>query len=183
MSPLPDEITTLLDVATRLEAASVDYMLTGSMALNVYAMPRMTRDIDLVAAVVLKDADRIESIFPGEEYYVSSDAVREAVSQASSFNLIHLRTMNKLDIMIRKREEYRLNEFDRRTKIEVRGQGIWVVTIEDLILSKMDWARDSRSERQMEDVKNLLAAGCDMAYVESWAERLGLTGILTQVMG
>ena len=55
-------------------------MLTGSVALNCYAQPRMTRDIDLVVAFFLKDAERIQEIL-GTDYYVSEHAAREAVSQ------------------------------------------------------------------------------------------------------
>lgn len=33
-------------VVARLEAARIPYMLTGSLALAIYALPRMTRDID-----------------------------------------------------------------------------------------------------------------------------------------
>lgn len=45
---------------------------------------------------------------------------------------------------------------------------------EDLIISKLDWARDSRSELQLRDVRNLLATGYDIRYVEEWAQKLGL---------
>jgi hypothetical protein len=154
-----DEITALLDVAIRLDGSGVAYMLTGSMALNLYAMPRMTRDVDLVAAVMLGDVPRMETIFPQEAYYVSVEAAMEAVVHQTSFNVIHLETMTKIDIIIRKREEYRLEEFQRRQTFTVREQPISVVSKEDLILSKLDWSKESTSERQLNDVRNLLATG------------------------
>ena len=177
-----DEISALLDVTRRLDAAGIEYMLTGSMALNLYAMPRMTRDIDLVAAVVLGDTSRTESIFPAAEYYVSPEALHEAVLQQTSFNLIHLATMTKVDIMVRKRNEYRLKEFARRQKFVIRGQTVFAVSKEDLILSKLDWACESLSERQLDDVRNLLATGCDMEYIKTWANHLQLSAILTRVL-
>ena len=177
-----DEISALLDVTRRLDAAGIEYMLTGSMALNLYAMPRMTRDIDLVAAVVLGDPSRMEMIFPAAEFYVSPDAVREAVLQQASFNLIHLSTMTKVDVMVRKRNEFRLKEFARRQSFTIRGQPVSVVSKEDLILSKLDWARESLSERQLDDVRNLLATGCDMEYIKTWANHLQLSAILTRVL-
>lgn len=57
-----------------------------------------------------------------------------------------------------------------------------MVSKEDLILSKLDWARDSLSERQLDDVKNLLATGYDEEYLLAWAAKLHLTAILTQAM-
>ncbi len=174
------ELTTLEDVVARLEKAGFDYMVTGSIALNCYAQPRMTRDVDLVIAFYLDDAQRIASVL-GEDYYVSEFAAKDAVMQQSSFNAIHQTTLVKIDFMIRKREEYRLLEFDRRVRLPVNGFEAWVVSKEDLILSKLEWARESLSERQLSDVKNLIATGCDWDYLKEWAAALNLTDILTRV--
>lgn len=174
------ELATLRDMVTRLEAAELEYMLTGSMALNCYAHPRMTRDIDLVLAFHLKDVSRLASIL-GEDYYISSEAAREAVLHQSSFNAIHQESLIKIDFMIRKREEYRLLEFSRRRRLQVGGFEAWVVSKEDLILSKLEWGRESHSERQFADVENLLATDCDMAYLRTWSAKLNLTDMLTRV--
>ena len=52
---------------------------------------------------------------------------------------------------------------------------------EDIILSKLDWAKDSLSQRQLSDVQNLIASGCDMAYLREWSVKLNLTDMLTRV--
>lgn len=173
------ELDLLLDVARRLEQAGLDYMLTGSMALNHYAQPRMTRDIDFVLALLLKDLDLLPLVF-GEDFYFSPEAAREAIFQQSCFNAIHQESLIKVDFMIRKREDYRLIEFERRRRIEVSGHPLWIVSKEDLILSKLDWARQSQSERQLSDVENLLATGADMDYLRTWSQRLNLTAMLTR---
>jgi hypothetical protein len=174
------ELDLLLDVARRLEEAGLDYMLTGSMALNHYAQPRMTRDIDFVIALLLKDLELLPQIF-GEDFYFSPEAAREAIFHQSCFNVIHQESLIKVDFMIRKREDYRLLEFERRRRIEVAGCPLWIVSKEDLILSKLDWARQSQSERQLSDVENLLATGADMEYLQTWSRRLSLTAMLTRV--
>ncbi len=51
------ELNLLLGVTRRLEDAGLEYILTGSMALNHFAQPRMTRDIDSVIALLLKELD------------------------------------------------------------------------------------------------------------------------------
>jgi hypothetical protein len=170
------ELDLLLDVARRLEEAGFEYMLTGSMALNHYAQPRMTRHIDFVIALVLNDLEALPRIF-GEEFYFSPEAAREAILHQSSFNVIHNDSLIKIDFMIRKREDYRLVEFQRRKRIEVSGRPLWIVSKEDLILSKLAWARESQSERQLSDVKNLLATGADNAYLKTWAPKLNLTAM------
>ncbi len=89
--------------------------------------------------------------------------------------------MIKVDLIIRKREEYRLEEFGRRHRVSMAGKELWIVSKEDLILSKLEWARESLSQRQLTDVRNLLATDCDLDYLWLWASRLNLTDILTQV--
>lgn len=174
------ELDLLLDVTRRLEEVGLDYMLTGSMALNHYAQPRMTRDIDIVLALFLKDLETLPKIFD-EEFYFSPEAARQAILNQSTFNVIHNETLIKVDFMIRKREDYRLVEFERRQRISVQGRSLWIVSKEDLILSKLDWARDSQSQRQITDVENLLATGADMEYLKTWSQKLNLTAMLTRV--
>lgn len=81
--------------------------------------------------------------------------------------------------MVRKNEEYRMVEFARRQQHEISGTKIWVASKEDLILSKLDWARESQSPRQIEDVKNLLSTDYDKEYLNQWAKKLQLTDMLT----
>lgn len=177
---MTEEIGVLLDVSKRLERSGIDYMLTGSVALNFHAQPRMTRDLDLVVAFQLQDAMRISDIL-GDGYYVSEEAAREAVIGQRSFNAIHQQTLIKVDFMIRKGEEYRQHEFARRLRVPIENSEIWVVSKEDLILSKLDWARESNSQRQLGDVENLIASGCDIDYLREWSARLNLTDMLTRV--
>ena len=174
------ELELLFDVTRRLEEVGLDYMLTGSMALNHYAQPRMTRDIDIVIALLLKDLEILPSVF-GEEFYFSEEAARGAVLAQSSFNVIHNESLIKVDFIVRKREDYRLAEFERRRRIEVQGHTMWIVSKEDLILSKLDWARESQSQRQLSDVENLLATGADLNYLQTWSQKLNLTDMLTRV--
>jgi hypothetical protein len=176
-----EELETLRDITRRLEAAGIDYMLTGSMALNCYAQPRMTRDIDLVVAFFLNDTGRIAEVL-GADYYVSPEAAREAVLQQSSFNAIHQRTLTKVDFMVRKHSDYRRHEFERRRRVRAGDMDLWVVSKEDLILSKLEWAKDSLSQRQLADVENLIASGCDVEYLQKWSAELNLTDMLTRVL-
>ena len=104
------------------------------------------------------------------------------MGRQSSFNAIHQTTLIKVDFMVRKREDYRLHEFARRQRLKVADFEVWVVSKEDLILSKLDWARESQSERQLADVENLIASGCDAAYLKTWSAALNLTDMLTRVL-
>jgi hypothetical protein len=167
------ELQVLRDVAARLERAGFDYMLTGSLAMSYYATPRMTRDIDLVVALRGEDARRLASIF-ADDYYVP-DNIAEAMVMPGMFNLVHVELVVKVDIVVRKDEPYRRHEFERRRRIDLGGFEGWIVSREDLILSKLLWIRESGSEQQQRDVRQLLGRDADMAYLAHWAPILGVS--------
>ena len=159
-------------------------MVTGSVAVSLYAEPRMTRDVDLVVELQPSDTERLVAMF-GAEFSCHAGRIREAITHRSMFNLIHTAAVVKIDIIVRKDGPYREEEFRRRRRAEVSGVALWVVSAEDLVLSKLDWARSSRSELQLRDVRNVIAAqpALDWPYVDAWAERLELRDMLDEVRG
>ncbi|HYY56298.1 MAG TPA: nucleotidyl transferase AbiEii/AbiGii toxin family protein [Pyrinomonadaceae bacterium] len=170
---MKNEIDVIRDLANKFAQGGIDYMLTGSMAMNYYAQPRMTRDIDLVVALDSKGVEIITELF-SPDYYVAREAIINALARESVFNLIHQETVIKVDCIVRKSSDYRRLEFERRRAVKVQDFTVWVTSKEDLIISKLDWARDSRSALQLRDVRNLLATGYDDDYLEKWTRELGL---------
>ncbi len=179
---MDDYLKVLLLVGSRLEQAGIPYMLSGSTAMNFYARPRMTRDIDIVIELDLTAVSRVVALFQ-EDFSVDEEEVREALVHQSLFNLVHFDTVIKVDCVVRKRAAYRREEFNRRRPIEVEGQRIWIVSAEDLILSKLHWARESLSELQLGDVRNILEAvpALDWPYLQHWARELGIEPLLEKV--
>jgi hypothetical protein len=173
------ELDVLRDLVGRLDEAGIEYMLTGSVAMNFYAQPRMTRDVDLVVALHMGQVAALRSAL-GDDYYFAAEAAIDAIRHQSMFNVIHQGALIKIDCVIRKREEFRLEEFSRRRKIAVGDFDLWIVSKEDLILSKCCWAKESESERQLSDVQNLLATGYDEVYLQKWASHLQVNDILTR---
>jgi hypothetical protein len=171
------ELEVLRDVIARLESAGIAYMLTGSVAMSVYAEPRMTRDIDIVVELAPGDARRVVELF-SPDYYVSDEAVRSAISARSLFNLFSLSRLVKVDLIVRNDDEFQRHQFARRQRHELAGSSAWVISKEDLILSKLVWAAPSESAFQLRDVRKLLASGADQAYLLEWSERLGIGALL-----
>jgi hypothetical protein len=171
-----NELDIVRDVSTRLERGGLAFMLTGSMAMNYYAQPRMTRDIDLVVALTAKDTDTIVELFT-PDYYISRDAVSSSIAHESLFNLIHQESVIKVDCIVRKSSPYRRAEFERRQRITIGDFSTWIASKEDLIISKLWWAKESHSELQLRDVKNLAGTGCDGDYIERWTKQLGLSNL------
>ena len=169
-------------IAERLTSVGVEYMLTGSMAMAAYGNPRMTRDVDIVMECSEQDVDPIVRLFE-EDCYINRDAVFEAIANRSMFNIIHNEWIIKADFIIRKDDAYHQTEFGRRREITVAGNPLVITAPEDLILSKLEWARESQSELQMRDVRELMATGIalDWEYLEHWAQALGVKASLPDV--
>lgn len=178
---MQNELDVIRDVTDKFRTAGIEYMLTGSLAMTYYARPRMTQDIDLVVALEATDIDRVTALFE-TDYYVDHKAVARAIANTSLFNVIHNQALIKVDCIVRKNTEYRLLEFERRREVSLQDINVWIVSKEDLIISKLYWARDSHSEFQLRDVRNLLTSGYDGAYLAEWAPKLGVHDLLEECL-
>jgi hypothetical protein len=93
-----------------------------------------------------------------------------------------MRRLLRSDCIIKKSSEYRRVEFERRRRAVIEGFDIWIVSKEDLIVSKLAWAHDSHFEFQLRDVKNLLASGYDAEYLGQWTRKLGLNDLFQECL-
>lgn len=164
-------IRILHDFAGRIEKLDLAYMLTGSMAMMAYAVYRFTADVDVVLELETQDASRIIETFE-PDYYVPRSAVSRAIVSKRMFNVIHQETAFKIDCVIKKTTDFQKTAFENRRKTDFYGRDIWIITKEDLIISKLLWAKESRSEKQMTDVRNLIESGIEAGYIEEWARKL-----------
>jgi len=176
---MDDQLEFVKLIASRLDSAGIAYMMTGSMAMAIYSIPRMTRDIDLVVELEPVDVDKIVNLF-SEDCYIDRDTVRQAVDKHSMFNIIHNEWVVKADFIIRKNEEYRREEFSRKQKIVIEDTTIFVVSAEDLILSKLVWGKKSQSDLHLGDVRQMISTilELDWEYMKKWAIVLGIDQLL-----
>lgn len=173
-----EELEILKLVTERLEQCDLKYFISGSMAANYYTVPRMTRDIDIIIELqrplVKSFIEKFEN-----DFYVEEQAIQEEVSRRGMFNLIHKEYAFKVDFIIRKETEFQTASFKRRRKVIFGNCNVWIISLEDLIISKLLWARDSFSELQLRDVKNLLlgSKNLDNAYLEQWIDQFSLRDV------
>lgn len=170
----------LKDCAERFDRLSIDYMLTGSMALVYYAIPRTTADIDVVLEIKMTDVEKFIKEFE-PDYYVPHGRIRDAISRNRMFNILNQNTIIKVDCVMRKNDEFQLTAFSRRKKVNYAGYfDVWIISKEDLILSKLNWAKNTKSEMQIRDVGNLIRNAYDESYVEEWAKKLVVEDLLKE---
>lgn len=168
----------ILDLLKRitkaLERKNIPYMLSGSIALNEYTIPRMTMDIDFVIELHNENLNNFLSIFE-KNYYLNKNAIVEETKRLGMFNIIDFQTGIKVDFILRKDSEYRKYEFQRRRKTEITDFKVWIVSPEDLAVSKFEWIQQLYSEKQISDIKNLLEnPNIDKEYIKNWCDKLNL---------
>ncbi len=177
------DFPTLWKVIDRLDQASILYMLTGSMALNVYGHARATNDMDIVVQISDQNVQKLFRLFE-KDFYMSQEAIKEAVANESLFNIIDNETVFKVDLIVAKKDSFSKQQFDRRREIKIGNRTIFVISPEDLILSKLEWSQESLSEIQENDIKNIMRVldkGLDKKYLETWASARGFKERLKKI--
>ncbi len=161
-------------ITQALENKHIPYMLSGSMAMNNYAIPRMTLDIDIVIKLQEENLTDFFSIF-GDNFYLNKETVKKETLNYGMFNAIDYETGFKIDFIVQKNTEYRKTEFERRTKLQIADFDVWIVSPEDLVISKIAWIQQIESDKQKTDIQNLLAYPLiDKNYIGKWCEKLNL---------
>ncbi len=157
-----------------LNELNIPYMLSGSVAMSIYILPRATREFDFVIHLEEKNIDRFIQHFQ-EGYYCDKDSIQDAVKRRSLFNIIDHASGFKADFVVLKDEPFRQEEFNRRKKLDFFDKTIYVVSPEDLLISKVIWIQDFQTAQHIEDIKNLTAIeNMDWNYIKSWISKLEL---------
>jgi hypothetical protein len=170
-----NELNILKSVVQKLNKNNIPYMITGSIAMSYYSIPRMTRDIDIV--IEIDNVDKFYNLFK-DDYYIDIEMIKNSVYHQSMFNIIHSTEIIKIDFIIRKDSDYRKKEFDRKKQFKFGDDYIYIVSIEDLIISKLIWSKSSHSGMQLDDVKNLLKEKIDLKYIKEWSVKLEIDKLL-----
>lgn len=182
----PDILTALEPVIKAFEKLSIPYYIGGSVASSAYGIARATLDVDLASCLKTQHVHSLlEMLEP--DYYIDKEMIVDAIKRRSSFNLIHLETMLKLDIFITQDRPYDRSAFQRKRKDtleEAKGAAeFYLASPEDVILNKLEWFRMGRevSERQWHDVLGIMKVQGDLIdkeYLRNWASELKILDLL-----
>ena len=169
-----------------LEQLNVPYYIGGSIASSVYGIARATMDIDLVSELKQEHVKFLVQTL-NKDYFIDENMILDAIKNKSSFNLIHLETMIKIDVFISKERKFDKISYERRKKDKISDGSdsvqVFLRSAEDTILSKLDWYKSggSVSERQWKDILGIIKVQSELLdekYLREWAEELGVKELL-----
>jgi len=168
----------LKHVVRVLGELKIEYMVTGSVVSSLQGEPRSTHDIDLVVHMNANSINALLAAFPANNFYLSEQAIQDALNHRTMFNLLDLAQGDKVDFWILTDEPFDQSRFHRKRVVEVLGLRLAISTPEDTILMKLRWAELSGgSLRQFNDalgVYEMQREILDLNYLNDWAKRLGV---------
>lgn len=175
----PVNLRELLHLVARcFNENGIPYFVTGSVASFIYGEPRLTQDIDIVAAIREKNIPGLLYFFPEEEFYLDRISVQRALRERSQFNIIHPSSGLKVDVIIPKKNEFDQLRFERRKNVSISEElMISYSSPEDLIVSKLEFYQEGGSEKHLRDIAGIIKISggeLDFDYLAVWMERKGL---------
>jgi hypothetical protein len=186
---LVEPLAVTLLVIDAFERLEVPYLIGGSLASALHGTARSTLDADLVSDLKHEQVVPFVNILK-TDFYVDEGMILDAIRYQSSFNVIHLATMFKVDIFISKHRRFDQMQFQRRQLQTVAYEPerkAYVTAAEDIILAKLEWYRlgNEISDRQWRDILGVLkvqAGRLDLAYLHQWAEELKVADLLQRAL-
>jgi hypothetical protein len=160
-----------------LDAAGVPYFFSGSYASSAHGVPRATNDVDVVISPDRQQLDLLLAEFPPAHFAVDCDDAVEALRLRSQFNVIDYTTLTKIDFILRQLTPFDASRFARRRIVEIAGVAVYAASPEDILITKLWWAKLGESERQIRDAAGVLQVqekALDFDYVERWVAALEL---------
>ncbi|MBE2200027.1 MAG: hypothetical protein IAE79_15540 [Anaerolinea sp.] len=187
MADISEPIAVTLLVIDVLESLSVSYVIGGSLASALHGTARATLDSDLVVDLQPEHVRPLVQQLQ-EAFYVDETAVRHAIERETSFNLIHLQTMFKVDLFVAGKRPFSLAQIENAQTVIVATdpeRRARFTSAEDTVLAKLYWYRlgGETSERQWRDVQGIMAVQgpqLNWDYLRQQAASLNVTDLLAK---
>jgi hypothetical protein len=163
------------------ERIQIPYLITGSVAAMAYGEPRLTNDIDIVAAIEERHIGDLLKAFPADEFYVDEETMIEAIWKHGQFNIIRPASGLKVDIIIKQNNAFDISRFSRLRRIyPAESYQANFASPEDVIIKKMEYYKEGGAEKHLRDITGILKISGEMVdkdYIAEWSRQLGLTEI------
>jgi hypothetical protein len=171
----------LQKVVEVFERLQIPYLVTGAIASVAYGEPRLTNDIDIVAAMRAEHISGLLEALPSHDFYVSEEAMTDAIQHQGQFNIIHPSSGLKVDVIMREDSDFDRSRFSRIRRIQpAESYEANFASPEDVVIKKMEYYKEGGSEKHLRDITGILKVtgnAVDRNYISDWARRLNLVEI------
>jgi hypothetical protein len=164
-----------------LHETGIEYMVTGSVAAIAYGEPRMTNDVDVVVRLGPVGPALLSGAFPESTYYIPPLEAMEQERQRARFghfNIIHHETALRADVYVAGDDPLHAWAFERRRAESLAGGVVWFAPIEYVIVRKLEYYRQSSSDRHLRDIGGIVRTSgddIDLAALYRLVAERGLT--------
>lgn len=146
-----------------------------------YGEPRLTNDIDIVAAIEARHMQGLLKAFPEDEFFVTEEMIKDAISNLGQFNIIHPASGLKVNVILKRNSPFDNSRFSRARRIHpAESYDASFAAPEDVIIKKMEYYKEGASEKHLRDITGILRISGDIVdkdYISTWADRFGLSEI------
>jgi hypothetical protein len=173
----------IIELLNLLNDHRIPYMLSGSVASMYYGEPRLTHDVDLVVDIKLDQALSLVGLL-GDRFYISEEGIKDALEHQTMFNVIHNETGLKIDFWILTNSKFDSSRFSRRTAHKIEGINYFFSSLEDMILIKLVWFKESGHMKHADDIRGMLNFNknkLDVKYLKNWITLLDLDDQTKQI--
>jgi hypothetical protein len=184
MSLYHDVVEALTPVVEAFDRLGITYYIGGSVSSSLHGLARQSQDVDVIADV---RPDQVRALVQAlqSDYYVDEQAWQAAIRHGHLYNVIHLNTMLKLDLIPLKRRAFTREEARRAQPhlLEAGTRPVRIASAEDAVLTKLEWFEmgGRSSARQWNDILGIIGrqgASLDLAYLRHWADVLRVRDLL-----
>jgi hypothetical protein len=173
-----------------LDGLGIEYGVGGSLASSLYGTVRFTQDADLMVEPFMAKAEQFHEKVESD-FYINKATMYEAIQSYGSFNIIHIKSVFKIDIFVRPESQYERGLLKRSRRHQLSDsieEDFSCLSPEDVVILKLRLYKEGGcvSERQWSDVLGVLsvqADSLDYEYLSGWAQKLGLDGLLKRAIG
>lgn len=174
----------VLQLIAALEDLGIPYMLVGSFSTNAYGRPRSTKDADFVVQI---DSGQMAALKDrlGAEFRLDAQMTFETITMTTKYVIDHPATAFRVELFLLSGDPHDQSRFTRRQRYEFAGQPTWLPTVEDVIVTKLRWARGGRQGKDVADVEDVLAvqrANLDLEYVRRWCDQHGTRELFERLL-
>jgi hypothetical protein len=188
MSLYHDVIEALTPLVDAFDRLGITYYIWGSVSSSLHGLARQSQDVDVIADV---RPDEVHALVQAlqSDYYVDERAWQAAIRHGHLYNVIHLNTMLKLDLIPLKQRAFTREEARRAQPhlLEAGTHPVRIASAEDAILTKLEWfdMGGRSSARQWNDILGIIGrqgASLDLAYLRQWADALRVRDLLERAL-